>query len=149
VLGQSSHSLVRVTQNSHNHTRILLSHKRHSQPGEPGPRIYILQEQGEPLCPSHWVLAIAVACSFVACARNVKKKHLSSVNNDNKDISTILDKFLDDFKSMFNQLIQQHSMVLNMLTMLISRKNNYISQNCNMECQWHNTTQRRAKNIPA
>jgi hypothetical protein len=48
-------------------------------------------------------------------------------NNDNKDISKILGKFLDYFKSMFNQLIQQNSMVLNMLTMLISRKNNWIA----------------------
>jgi hypothetical protein len=33
------------------HGHILLSHLRLSQPGEPGPRIYILQEQGGPVIP--------------------------------------------------------------------------------------------------
>jgi hypothetical protein len=33
-------------------------------------------------------------------------------------------KFLGEFKVMFNQLIQQNNMVLNMLTMLINKLNN-------------------------
>jgi hypothetical protein len=45
---QNSHSRVRVPQNS---GHILLSHLRLSQPGGPGPRIYIPQEQGRPVTP--------------------------------------------------------------------------------------------------
>jgi hypothetical protein len=38
------------------HDHILLSHLRFPQPGGPGPRIYIPQEQGGPVIPSeHWV----------------------------------------------------------------------------------------------
>ena len=40
-------------------------------------------------------------------------------NNNNQDIN--LSKFLEEFKQMFNQLIQQNSLVLNMLTTLISK----------------------------
>jgi hypothetical protein len=35
--------------------------------------------------------------------------------------STMLSKFLEEFKAMFQQLVQQNSMVLNMLTTLISK----------------------------
>jgi hypothetical protein len=39
-----------------NHGHILLSHPRVPQPGGPGPRIYIPQEQGGPVIPpGHWV----------------------------------------------------------------------------------------------
>jgi hypothetical protein len=37
------------------HDHILLSHLRLSQPGGPGPRIYIPQEQGPSYTPKHWV----------------------------------------------------------------------------------------------
>jgi hypothetical protein len=43
-----SHSVVRVAQI---HNLILLSHLRLPQPGGPGPRIYIPQEQGGPVIP--------------------------------------------------------------------------------------------------
>jgi hypothetical protein len=45
---QSNHSGVQVSQNS---DRILPSHLRLPQPGGPGPRIYIIQEQGGPVIP--------------------------------------------------------------------------------------------------
>jgi hypothetical protein len=45
---QSSHSWIQVQQNSHH---ILLSYMRLPQPGAPGPRIYIPQEQGDPVIP--------------------------------------------------------------------------------------------------
>lgn len=37
------------------------------------------------------------------------------------DINSIMSKFLEEFKNMFHQLIQQNSMVLNMLTTLVSK----------------------------
>ena len=40
-------------------------------------------------------------------------------NDNSQDIT--LSKFLEEFKQMFNQLIQQNSLVLNMLTTLISK----------------------------
>jgi hypothetical protein len=40
-------------------------------------------------------------------------------DNNNQDIT--LSKFLEEFKQMFNQLIHQNSLVLNMLTTLISK----------------------------
>jgi hypothetical protein len=45
---------------------------------------------------------------------------LTSTNNENT--SNILIKFLEEFKNMFNQLIHQNSIVLNMLTTLIAKK---------------------------
>jgi hypothetical protein len=63
--------------------------------------------------------------SYANAVKNDKGITRNNQNNiDNEEINKILGKCLDDFKSMFNQLIQQNSMVLNMLTMLISRKNN-------------------------
>lgn len=41
--------------------------------------------------------------------------------NKEEDVSKLLTRFLEEFKHMFNQLIQQNSTVLNMLTMLISK----------------------------
>jgi hypothetical protein len=43
---QPSHSQVGVTRNSWPHFTV--SDSRRTQPGEPGPRIYIPQEQGDP-----------------------------------------------------------------------------------------------------
>lgn len=47
-----------------------------------------------------------------------------TANTTDQSSSLTLNKFLEEFKSMFSQLIQQNSMVLNMLTMLISKQNN-------------------------
>jgi hypothetical protein len=41
------------------HAHILLSHLRLPQPGGPGPRIYIPQEQGGPVIPSGFVYIIS------------------------------------------------------------------------------------------
>jgi hypothetical protein len=46
----------------------------------------------------------------------------NAVTNEEEPMS--LPNFLGEFKAMFNQLIQQNNMVLNMLTMLISKLNN-------------------------
>jgi hypothetical protein len=60
---QCNHSVVQVDR-THNHT--LLSHLRLLQPGGPGSRIYILQEQGGPVIPLgigfplHLLLLLAV-----------------------------------------------------------------------------------------
>jgi len=43
--------------------------------------------------------------------------------NQVKDTAITLTKFLDRFKGLFNQLLQQNSMILNMLTMLINKIN--------------------------
>jgi arsenate reductase-like glutaredoxin family protein len=51
---------------------------------------------------------------------NNSPPELTSTNNENT--SNILIKFLEEFKNMFNQLIQQNSIVLNMLTTLIAKK---------------------------
>lgn len=42
-------------------------------------------------------------------------------NNPTEESNHLLSQFLNEFKAMFNQLIQQNSMVLNMLTTLISK----------------------------
>nr|CAI5817631.1 unnamed protein product [Callosobruchus analis] len=42
-------------------------------------------------------------------------------NDQTSEQNNILSQFLNEFKAMFNQLIQQNSMVLNMLTTLISK----------------------------
>lgn len=41
--------------------------------------------------------------------------------NQSDDPATLLTKFLEEFKGLFNQLLQQNSMVLNMLTMLMNK----------------------------
>lgn len=46
-----------------------------------------------------------------------------SNTNQADDTAFILTKFLDEFKSLINQLVQQNSMVLNMLTMLVNKLN--------------------------
>ena len=56
---------------------------------------------------------------------NAIKSSTHNINTDqvNSDyISAVFNKFLDDFKTMFNQLLQQNSMILQMLTMLIGNK---------------------------
>jgi len=56
---------------------------------------------------------------------NAVKNSTHNVNTDhvNSDyISAVFNKFLDDFKTMFNQLLQQNSMILQMFTMLIGNK---------------------------
>ena len=40
-----------------------------------------------------------------------------------EDTHNIFSTFLDEFKNLFNQLMQQNSMILNMLTMLINKLN--------------------------
>jgi hypothetical protein len=40
-----------------------------------------------------------------------------------EDTVITLTKFLDEFKRLFNHLLQQNSMILNLLTMLISKMN--------------------------
>jgi hypothetical protein len=49
---------------------------------------------------------------------DVVKKGANHTGNEDVNILT---KFLEEFKSMFNQIIQQNSMVLNMLTALIGK----------------------------
>lgn len=48
-----------------------------------------------------------------------------AANNQNniEDTASILTKFLEEFKNLFNQLMQQNSMVLNMISMLVNKKN--------------------------
>jgi len=46
-----------------------------------------------------------------------------SSTNQVKDTATILAKLIDEFKGLFNQLLQHNSMILNMLTMLINKNN--------------------------
>lgn len=43
--------------------------------------------------------------------------------NNNEDTASILTKFLEEFKNLFNQLMQQNSMVLNMISMLVNKVN--------------------------
>jgi len=57
--------------------------------------------------------------------RKCRKNSTHNINTDhvNSDyISPVFNKFLDDFKTMFNQLLQQNSMILQMLTVLIGNK---------------------------
>lgn len=58
-----------------------------------------------------------------ANAVNNNTHNTSNERSTNESISKVLAKFLEDFKILFNQLIQQNSMVLNMLSMLIGKKN--------------------------
>jgi magnesium-transporting ATPase (P-type) len=44
-----------------------------------------------------------------------------SNTNQVEDTAIILTKFLDEFKELFNQLLHQNSMILNMLTMSVSQ----------------------------
>lgn len=54
--------------------------------------------------------------------RNISYAEATKANiTQTSEDSHILSKFLEEFKSMFNQLIQQNSMVLSMLTTLISK----------------------------
>ena len=46
-------------------------------------------------------------------------KKLQSNTNQVEDTEMILSKFLDEYKKLFNQLLQENSMILNMLTVLI------------------------------
>ena len=51
----------------------------------------------------------------------IKGKHTTEMD-ENSPQSCTLSTFLAEFKLMFNQLLQQNSMILNMLTMLINKK---------------------------
>jgi len=55
----------------------------------------------------------------------VKNNTHNTINEqkNSESISRVLNKFLEDFKSMFNQLIHQNNTILNMLAMLIGNKN--------------------------
>lgn len=57
----------------------------------------------------------------VAHANTANDTPHPATQTNNQDIP--LTKFLDEFKSMFNQLLQQNSLVLNMLSTLISKLN--------------------------
>jgi hypothetical protein len=46
-----------------------------------------------------------------------------SSTNQVEDTATILTKLIDEFKGLFNQLLQYNSIILNMLTMLINKNN--------------------------
>lgn len=46
-----------------------------------------------------------------------------SGTNQVEDTAIIMTKLIDEFKGLFNQLLQQNSMILNMLTMLINKNN--------------------------
>ena len=54
-----------------------------------------------------------------------QQRSYADVNKSNtnqvEDTAIILTKCLDEFKGLFNQLLQQNSMVLNMFTMLINK----------------------------
>jgi hypothetical protein len=43
-----------------------------------------------------------------------------NIDEVTQDTNNVLTHFLNELKSMFNQMIQQHSMILNMLTSLLS-----------------------------
>jgi hypothetical protein len=58
--------------------------------------------------------------SYDSAVKNNTNNTISEQNN-NEEIRKVLNTLLEDFKSMFNQLIQQNSMVLNMLTILIGK----------------------------
>jgi hypothetical protein len=49
----------------------------------------------------------------------VTKSHTNQV----QDSATTLTKLLDEFKGLFNQLLQQNSMIMNIITMLINKIN--------------------------
>jgi len=53
----------------------------------------------------------------------VKNNTYNTINelNNSENIGKVLNKFLEDFKSMFNQPIQQNSTILNMLAMLMGK----------------------------
>jgi hypothetical protein len=60
--------------------------------------------------------------------RNLNRTYSNVVNNNHPNnantpepSNSILSQFLNEFKAMFNQLIQQNSVVLNMLTTLVSK----------------------------
>jgi len=56
-----------------------------------------------------------------------QQKSLADVTKSNTnevaDTAIALTKFLDEFKGLFNRMLQQNSMILNMLTMLINKIN--------------------------
>ena len=60
----------------------------------------------------------------IISANAVTNNSHNKINEQNSEsISKVLYKFLEDFKSMFNQLIQQNSMILNMFAKLMGTKN--------------------------
>ena len=60
--------------------------------------------------------------TYANAAKNSTPNTISEQNNS-ESTSTVFNKFLEDFRTMFNQLLQQNSMILNMLTMLIGNRN--------------------------
>lgn len=62
--------------------------------------------------------------SFVTQNRSYAHVVNNAENTKNEEsIGDLLSKFLDEFKSMFNQMMQQNSMILNMLTMILNKTN--------------------------
>jgi len=62
-----------------------------------------------------------IKCQTQSSADIVKGKHTADTDEYNHQ-RNMLSTFLTEFKTMFHQLLQQNNMVINMLTMLISKK---------------------------
>jgi len=60
-------------------------------------------------------------------ANTQQQRNYADVNKSNTNHVVVtfisLTNNLDEFKRLFNQLLQQHSMILNMLTLLIKKNN--------------------------
>lgn len=102
----------RFFQHSHNNTN---NHIHQST-------AYIIPNSQQPTMSSN----LQQRMSYASVARDGDNNIIPTQNNNengsNADISGILGKFLDEFKSLFNQLLQQNSVVLNILTMIINKK---------------------------
>jgi hypothetical protein len=72
------------------------------------------QPPAAPPTPRHQI-------TYASAVKNDAHNTITEQNNS-ESISKVLNKFLEDFKSMFTQLLQQNSTILNMLTMLIGNK---------------------------
>jgi hypothetical protein len=50
-----------------------------------------------------------------------EKPEIQQINNNTSDISGQLTLFLNEFENMFNQLLNQNTMILSMLTTIIRK----------------------------
>lgn len=106
------HSLLKKPNNTNN--RLNIQQNKSTVPIPPNPIQTSFVQQG---------ISYANATAGIRTSGHNFNSHAQNPGNEHRDqnISSIMSNFLEEFKSMFQQLMQQNSMVLNMLSTLVNR----------------------------
>lgn len=81
----------------------------------------VIQNSPTPLHPQQNTIYRPTYAQITEGSRRAQMTNNSHTNHTNEEVMDKLTVFLSEFKSMFAQLINQNSMILNMLTTVINR----------------------------